>query len=248
MDSSNFNLLKIKRESLILLQERGYTIPASEADILNGEIRLVDFENRYSVYKNDLTHPLSKYINKRSLRVALTNVYNRGREMCLVYFAESDTSKGKRAKQVSSAEIANFCRAISDLNVDEAIIISTAAASPTLESLSIDICARTKNENIGVFIQHFMDDELMFNPLNNVFVPKHRILTDEELDEIRRVDKNIEKKLPQISAIDPVCKRLGARPNNVLEIERKVLTEKTLLTEEIAYRFVTKPQSSRNKK
>lgn len=246
--SSDYDLLRVKRESLLLLKERGYVIPADEAAMLREDITIYEFKNLYENFRNDPGHILYEYISKREPRVALSNVYNRGKEQCLVYFAESDIGKTKK-REVSKFEVANFCRIIADLEVNEAIMICNVPSSPTVETLVTNICEKTENRNEGVLIQYFMDEELLYNPLNHAYVPKHRILSNEEKEEMEKVYKIKGSQLPQISVFDPVCKRLGARPDNILEIERKILIDKNkLIEEEISYRYVIVPFVAKTRK
>ena len=56
---------------------------------------------------------------------------------------------------------------------------------------------------------------------DHMLVPKHEIMTDEEIsDEFSDVDYEI-KDLPKIRANDPVVKAIGAEPGNVLRITRE---------------------------
>ncbi len=67
-----------------------------------------------------------------------------------------------------------------------------------------------------------------------MLVPKHEIMTDEEIsDEFSNVDYEI-KDLPKIRANDPVVKAIGAEPGNVLRITRESQTAGVFVT----YRIV----------
>jgi DNA-directed RNA polymerase subunit H (RpoH/RPB5) len=249
MDSVSYEtLFRVKKESLILLKDRGFTIPSEEASILNGTMNIDTFINMYNAIKNDDTHPLREFIYKKSFRTAMTNTYNRGRETCFVYFADTENSKNKK-KEISKQEVSVFCKAIADLEVNEAIMISNVPSSPAVEALSMNICDKTDNRNVGVTVQYFTYEELMFNPLNHIYVPKHRILSSKEAEELARRDKITGGMLPQILLFDPICKRLGARPGNIIEVTRKVLIEQSLIEEEISYRYVfAQPSGDRARK
>jgi len=55
-------------------------------------------------------------------------------------------------------------------------------------------------------------------------VPKHRILSEEEKEEIlKKYNANLTD-LPRILVSDPVVRRLGAKPGDVIEITRKSFT------------------------
>ncbi|MEE1134253.1 DNA-directed RNA polymerase subunit H [uncultured Methanobrevibacter sp.] len=69
---------------------------------------------------------------------------------------------------------------------------------------------------------------------DHMLVPKHEIMTEEEIsDEFSEVDYDI-KDLPKIKSTDPVVKTIGAEPGNVLRITRESQTAGVFVT----YRIV----------
>lgn len=71
------------------------------------------------------------------------------------------------------------------------------------------------------FITVFKIEDLMFNILNHVLVPKHRILSNEEKENLYKKYKiSSDSQLPEISRFDPVAKVIGLRPGQVCEILR----------------------------
>ena len=69
---------------------------------------------------------------------------------------------------------------------------------------------------------------------DHMLVPKHEIMTEEEIsDEFSEVDYAI-KNLPKIKSTDPVVKTIGAEPGNVLRITRESQTAGVFVT----YRIV----------
>ncbi len=69
---------------------------------------------------------------------------------------------------------------------------------------------------------------------NHMLVPKHEIMTEEEIsEEFSDVDYDF-KKLPKIKSNDPVVKTIGAEPGNVLRITRESQTAGVFVT----YRIV----------
>ena len=68
----------------------------------------------------------------------------------------------------------------------------------------------------------------------HMLVPKHEIMTKEEIsEEFSDVDYNF-KDLPKIRADDPVVEEIGAEPGNVLRITRNSETAGVFIT----YRIV----------
>ena len=69
---------------------------------------------------------------------------------------------------------------------------------------------------------------------DHMLVPKHEIMTEEEIsEEFSDVDYDF-KDLPKIRANDPVVEAIGAEPGNVLRITRESQTAGVFIT----YRIV----------
>ena len=69
---------------------------------------------------------------------------------------------------------------------------------------------------------------------DHMLVPKHEIMTEDEIsDEFSDVDYEF-KDLPKIKSHDPVVKAIGAEPGNVLRITRESQTAGEFVT----YRIV----------
>lgn len=69
---------------------------------------------------------------------------------------------------------------------------------------------------------------------DHMLVPKHEIMTEEEIsEEFSNVDYDF-KDLPKIRADDPVVEAIGAEPGNVLRITRESQTAGVFIT----YRIV----------
>jgi DNA-directed RNA polymerase subunit H (RpoH/RPB5) len=241
---SDEELYKVKKETLIILKNRGFEINEDEQLILDDAISIEEFKLLYIDIKNDSTHPLYSLISKKIyFRTFMSNIYynNNTKKHCLVFFTEPEY---KKTKKISNEQVAEFCKTVIETKVEQAIIVSNLASSTSSNSLCLDSSKGVS----GIYIQFFTDEELLYNPLEHVFVPKHRIMSNYEIKEIVEVDKVSLKHLPKISFFDPVCKRLGADEGDVLEIMRTSLLEDTLIDEEIAYRVVYKPRLDKPKK
>jgi len=73
----------------------------------------------------------------------------------------------------------------------------------------------------GIFIIIYNLDRLQFNILEHEYVPKHIILNDDEINEMKKrynITKNTE--LPEISRYDPVAQAIGMRPGQICKIIR----------------------------
>jgi len=91
------------------------------------------------------------------------------------------------------------------------------------DTLIKNISAIWDTENI--YITAIAINRLQFNILNHSLVPKHRILSNIEEEEIRK-KYNImdEKQMPDISRHSPVAQIIGLRPNKICEIIRSSKT------------------------
>lgn len=73
----------------------------------------------------------------------------------------------------------------------------------------------------GRFIVLLSLDRLQFNILNHQYVPRHTILSDDEVGEMMKKYNVMEKsQLPDISRYDPVALAIGMRPGEVCRIDR----------------------------
>ena len=88
------------------------------------------------------------------------------------------------------------------------------------------------NESMTNYLTHIYEKEkkliiiqnikhLQFNILENTLVPKHRVLTSVELEEVKlKYNITINSQFPDISRFDPVAKVIGIHPGQVCEIIR----------------------------
>lgn len=101
-------------------------------------------------------------------------------------------------------------------DTDEFIIISKDPVNDSLKSLVEQIYLNDKR-----FINIYNMNDYLCNILENKLVPKHRVMTDDEKDEIvKKYYITDDKQFPEISRFDPVALAIGARPGNVIEITR----------------------------
>jgi DNA-directed RNA polymerase subunit H (RpoH/RPB5) len=99
---------------------------------------------------------------------------------------------------------------------DELIIIIKDEPNETLQKLQTSIYTHD-----NIFVNLINIDRLKFNILNHTLVPKHRVLSNEEKELVKK-QYNIENdsEFPTTSRFDPVSQVLGIRPNELFEIER----------------------------
>ena len=92
-----------------------------------------------------------------------------------------------------------------------------------------------------MFIEIFLVAELLFNVVNHVYCPTHKLCSDEETAEVLKKlgVSSAEKydKLPCILAKDPVMRYYGITQGHLIEITRDSVTMPGYF--EITYRIVT---------
>lgn len=248
MSQSLERLFEVKKESLKLLESQEYNID-EERFLFTATVR--EFEAYYRRLITSQSTPLLSILKEHrimKLRPFMSNIYTSTREeknTVVVYFAVSEE------KKVSEEDVSIFCQMIESFGVTNAILISEVPLSAVAESLCTEFVPSRGNKSgkkYGVFIQHFEDNELFFNPLEHVYVPKHRLLSKSEADELMKSEKIRKKQFPQMSALDPIAKRLGARPGDpgdIIEITRTSLVPGTLIQKEIFYREIYMPQKEK---
>ncbi|KAF9761970.1 DNA-directed RNA polymerases I, II, and III subunit RPABC1 [Nosema granulosis] len=97
-------------------------------------------------------------------------------------------------------------------NISRVIFISSAKISPACQSL------------IHSGIELFLEEEMLFNITKHSLVPKHRILSQTEKQDILSKMRLKPEQMPKILKRDPVCRYLGASTGDVIEINRKSRT------------------------
>jgi len=103
----------------------------------------------------------------------------------------------------------------------------------TKEDTLIIVAKDDPNNSLQTFIKNiFSNDEifivvhslkrLQFNILEHDLVPKHTILSDDEIKEFRqKYGIKTNSQIPEISRFDPVALAIGMRPNQICHINRR---------------------------
>ena len=157
--------------------------------------------------------------NAQQLNMFFTN-QNTGKRVGVVYFIYS---KGLRSQNID--ELLNEYFHIDDrLTKNDDLIL---------------ICDDDQNDNImnkvkylfehdGIFVNIMNIKRLQFNILEHEIVPKSRVLSNEETDNLK-VQYNLKhlKQLPEISRFDPQAQAMCLRPGQVCEFKRKSVSALT---------------------
>ena len=76
-------------------------------------------------------------------------------------------------------------------------------------------------EQDGIFIIVYNLERLQFNILEHTYVPKHVIMNETEIAEMKRkYNIKVDLEIPEISRYDPVAMAIGMRPGDICKIVR----------------------------
>lgn len=211
-------LFTIKFNQLTMIRDRGYDL-ADEIGIISGLT-----PEQYG----DYLIPAAAQMRKTP-RQAMNRLYRHSVDghILFVYYAENE--KGSASTGVN--EFANFVSHNEYAPFQKSIIITTTKFSTAAQKLF--------EEPQKFTIQHFLDEELMYNPNEHNLVPKHILIADPEKKKKIIADFGRLSNFPYIRINDPICKWHGWTKGQLIEIRRKRLIE-SLVQEVIYYRVVKK--------
>lgn len=126
------------------------------------------------------------------------------------------TSEDKLSKKSLDTLASNY----SLQGVESVILITFNKLNPACKALI---------KSIKMNFEHFLIEELQFNITKHCLVPKHKVMTVSEQDELFRSIKCDKSNLPSILTTDPVCRYFGAKVGDVFEITRNSQTTGTAL-------------------
>lgn len=270
---SNAALLSLLRNTIKMMATRGYNVDyfapltqrnPSKEDQEEGDYTVgIDyFENTYyNFIKKNQPYPIYQQLiemGKTSLRCLSSFQFVKGPEenptdRCLVYFGDVCSS----SKQVPSSELCIFAKLLlggDGLPASSSGIMITCnkLASQTATRLSEFQMANIKcDEEIkdggAIFTQHFLDEELQYDPTTSIWTSAMRILTDEEGKALLKESKLTLGQLPRISIDEPCAKYRGVRPGKIVHLDRYNFLPDMLCDEEIFYRLAYKKPHEKKK-
>lgn len=149
-----------------------------------------------------------KYPFALSRRSSLNFVSVNGEKPVAVHFGD-DEKMGKRTFEVLLDQYERE-------NIFHMIFVLPQSPSPAVMSM---------NQSMVKFdIEFFSMEELKFNKTKHFWVPKHRILSEEERENVLSALKLEPNDLPKILKSDAIAKYLGAKQNDIVEIIRNSKT------------------------
>ena len=193
-------------------------------EVLLDILKRRDFNTEdYSGFSISEIHAL--FVNKQ-LDILLTN--SEGKKLYIKYYLD---------KTIRPANVHDIIEDLFNIEQiltpkDDLIIVIKDEPNDTLQKLQHSIYA---HDNIFITIMNI--ERLQFNILNHCLVPKHRVLSQDESQQVKKRYNIVDNdNIPGISRFDPVSQVLGIRPGELCEIER---SSKTAITAKF-YRICSK--------
>lgn len=209
MDS---RLFRVKKNQVEMMRRRGYD--TSREDGLF-DMTLEQFYQTYDAFARSQGF---------SFRRALLGVYQRGEDQCLVAFLES------KGRQVGLETVRKFIELFQAYHCNEGIIIT----EQPLSSDSVDELNKTTAQHV----QHFLDAELCFVPLDHFLNPKFRVVPEAEARAWLEKNRLRTAMLPIILRTDPVIKYLGVPRGTLIQEQHTSLATETMTDTYLSYSIV----------
>lgn len=238
--------LMVKITQLEMMRDRGYDI-SEEYSILELDIRNID-----DIYKFVETYDLrdSKNLNISHLNRNYQHLENNNLTLVRYVAAPPDkTQIGIGSADILINEIKQIQNpeSIGKNKIEKVIIITDSNFGPrALEELY-----KIKEEHL---LQHFLWNQLVYNPTKHKLVPKHYALTPAETEEFLSKDKITRAQLAKIAYAgldvkkisgaktkisDPIVAYYGWVPGQIIRIHREDTTTDTLVNKSLFYRHVS---------
>lgn len=259
--STTAALLSLIRGIITRMKDNGYD---TDTPVLQALMKYSEamFEDQYYKYIRENPDPLQHLLirsERRSLRALSSHQFVKKddpEDRCLVYFAEVPSTR-----QVSATELCMFGKLLlGDSEFADAILPpSTSGIIVTPSALSAQAATRladfqsaavTCDEELKggpLFVQHYLDDELMYNPTVTKWGSETKVLSSDEAAKFLAQNKLRQQQMPKQTTEDPISKYYRVRPDQILELTRTNVLPETLLDEELYYRAVFRKPPEKKK-
>ncbi|XP_042483566.1 DNA-directed RNA polymerases II and IV subunit 5A-like [Macadamia integrifolia] len=184
-------LFRVRRTVMELLKDRGYVVPDSEIEMTKEQF----IEKYGKIFKReDLDFSRSKH--------------NDPSDKICVFFVDD-----KDGKKIGKKRVEEYKDRMKQAGASRSIMILSRAPSPMAKK-------EMELHKPAIHVEVFLDQELMFNITKHFLVPKHQVLS---ADEVKILVCRYHLKLlqlPRIQVNDPVARYFGLVPGQVLRISR----------------------------
>lgn len=166
------NLIKVKRTQLQIMHDRGFDIHQEES-MLREDVSIVEFMKFYDL----------EIMKKYKYDSLLSNVYTNP-EDDKTYYIKYIIVRNKSMLPLQNID--DFSREIRAKNCNGGMIISNVLGSHTSNKRLVNLSIEMNHK-----IQHYLIDELMYNPTQHVLVPPHYVLKIDEKKKFYRANENV---------------------------------------------------------
>ena len=220
-------LFKVKKTQLQMVRDRGFNIELEEPLF---SYRVSDFLDQYTRIAEESGVPFKS---------ALSGLYQdaTGNNNIYVYYPET----AKDAKQLGKGQITDVIKLMSGYSGLTNIII--------ISQLPLSGEARKAFESLpALHMEHFLYDDLTYNPTEHYLTPRHEVLSEEAAREYLQRNKMKFTQLREFSIYDPIARYFGVRPGQIVRVHRINLGADSLAGKSIAHRAaVDKPLENKKK-
>mmetsp|Transcript_46950 Transcript_46950/g.96001 ORF Transcript_46950/g.96001 Transcript_46950/m.96001 type:complete len:217 (-) Transcript_46950:1110-1760(-) len=206
-DKNVLNLFRVRRTVLQMLRDRGYVVLDTKEDL---DMPRTFFEEKY--VKN-------YQILREELEIKRPK-WNSKKKKILAVFVEGEKEKST----IGVKSIRGYCERIKQDGFENAILILHGRLTPhAKQAISAINSERDK-------IEYFTESELIVNITEHCLVPKHEILSEEQIKCLLQRYSLKDTQLPRIHKNDPVSRYLGLQKNQIVKITRSSETSGRYVT------------------
>ena len=144
---------------------------------------------------------------------------NARKEMTLTFEKEKASLAGSSIAifwkdSIGTMEVREIVETLEDLEITNAIVVYSSKVTPYAKSAIGALLGK------NIILEPFIEAELQYNVTKHVDVPRHIICSAAKKAQIFKAYSVKKDQLPQIKAIDPQCRYLGARRGQLIKIVR----------------------------
>lgn len=185
------------KNALIMIQDRGYNVKSP----------LLQYEPLQIA-----GHFYKKAIEQQtSFSTVMRSTFSKGPQTLTLFALDRNYDTLKfRDKMISTDQVKSIAEKISNDPADQAIVLCPYKLSPQAKKESV--CA-----------EFFLFDDLLINLPNHVLVPKHTIISLQQIQQV--LGKSFDpKNLPILSVNDPISKWYNFKKDSIIYIQNPVMT------------------------
>ena len=233
---------------------------SSNFDLFKGLLRMMEirgYDTSYYNFSPDITsdtfdtiiipwlieHPTSvrRFLiekGKNTSRYMLSSTFEhltRPGDRCIIFFTELGS-----AKTVPLSETCTFGELYLNERSDPfeggvttGIIVSSVKLSNNAQQRLTEF----KNVDPNIFLQHFLDIDILYNPNESIWGSTFTAFSLEESAKFLVENGLTRNQLPLIDISYPICKYNGIRPDQILEFDRHTFIPDVTVHNEIHYRL-----------